>query len=91
MCRTSTAGPAKHSPHCGHWCDDVVVGEVVVGVDKVSLTVDSRKVDMRLLEVEPVEEVGEVDDWLARILEESDTESRFLRSVWWWDAPELLS
>lgn len=84
MCRTSTAGPAKHSLHCGHWCDNVVVvGVVAVGDDKVSFAVDSRKVDMRLLDVEPVEEVDEVDNLRARMMEDSDTESRFFRSVWW--------
>lgn len=90
MWRTNTAGPAKYCSHCGHWCDDAVdvIGEVVE--DEASLTVDSRKVDMRRLEVEPAEEVEEVEDFRARIMEESVSESCFLPSGWF-GAHKLLS
>lgn len=82
MWRTSTAGPAKNCSHCGHWCDEAVdvVGEVVG--DEALLTVDSRKVDMCRLEVEPAEEVEEVEDLRAQIMEESVSESCLIRSGW---------
>lgn len=50
ICRTRTAGPAKHCPHVGHWLVGMIV-EVTVKAElnkgDEGLVVDSRSIDMR--------------------------------------------